>query len=92
MLKSDDQAAMEQAIAAHPEKHPVMPGTGGIRKARWAMQGSGKSGGARVVYYYLVVGDQTHFLFIYAKNTQADLTADQRKKFMNYVEALCKRK
>jgi hypothetical protein len=92
LLKPDELAAMEKAIAADPEKHPVMPGTGGIRKARWAIEGSGKSGGVRVIYYYLVVGDETHFLFIYAKNTQADLTADQRKKFRNYVEALCKRK
>ena len=79
---------MEQAIAADPEKHPVMPESGGIRKARWARQGSGKRGGVRVIYYHMVVGSEIHFLFIYAKKDQADLTAEQRKIVKKYVEGL----
>jgi hypothetical protein len=36
-----------------PEGHPVIPGASGFRKARWARQGKGKSGGFRVVYFFL---------------------------------------
>jgi hypothetical protein len=32
--------AMEFFIASAPEVHPVIPGTGGFRKARWARQAS----------------------------------------------------
>ena len=37
--------AMETSIAADPEAHPIVIGTGGVRKARWRRQGKGKSGG-----------------------------------------------
>ncbi len=43
---------MQLAIAADPAAYPVIPGTGGVRKARWTRQGKGKSGGVRVIYYY----------------------------------------
>ena len=61
LLKSHEQAAMELAIADDPEAHPVIPGTGGIRKARWARQSGGKSGGVRTIYYHFV---EIHLLFI----------------------------
>src|SRR5437899_12783172 len=74
LLKGDEQMALEQAIADDPEAHPVIPGTNGVRKARWARQGSGKSGGVRVIYYHLA-GSEIHLLALYAKNEQADLDA-----------------
>jgi len=45
--------AMEFLITCAPEDHPVIPGAGGFRKARWARRGNGKSGGFRVVYFFL---------------------------------------
>ena len=39
-------------LAAHPKAGVVMEGTSGIRKFRWKREGTGKSGGARVIYYY----------------------------------------
>src|SRR5882672_11246391 len=87
LLKSHEQAAMELAIADDPEAHPVIGGTGGIRKARWARLGGGKSGGVRTIYYHFVADAEIHLLFIYAKNDQADLTADQRKEQIKYVES-----
>ena len=40
-------------IAAHPTAGDVIPGADGARKVRWAVQGKGKRGGARVVYFSL---------------------------------------
>jgi len=53
LLKENERMAMEFYIACAPEDHPVIPGTGGFRKARWARRGEGKSGGLRVVYFFL---------------------------------------
>jgi hypothetical protein len=88
---------MQFAIAADPEAHPIVPGTGGVRKARWSRQGKGKSGGVRVIYYYWrviegtatqVLNPEVYLLSIYAKNDQADLTAADRKAAKKFVEAL----
>ncbi|WP_338114215.1 transcriptional regulator [Thiorhodococcus mannitoliphagus] len=38
-------------IARNPLVGDVVPGTGGVRKVRWSMSGSGKQGGVRVIYY-----------------------------------------
>jgi len=48
----DERMAMEFSIACGPEDRPIIPGAGGFRRARWARQGKGKSGGFRVVYFF----------------------------------------
>jgi hypothetical protein len=35
LLNEDERMAMEFFIASAPEAHPVIPSTGGFRKARW---------------------------------------------------------
>ncbi len=39
ILRSEERSAMELHIARNPEIHPVVAGTGGVRKARWGRQG-----------------------------------------------------
>jgi len=46
-LNDDDLAELQNAICANPQASPVISGTGGIHKVRFAMDGRGKSGGAR---------------------------------------------
>jgi mRNA-degrading endonuclease RelE of RelBE toxin-antitoxin system len=97
LLAEPEQAALQLAIAADPEAHPIVPGTGGVRKARWARQGRGKSGGVRVIYYYWrtieelaaqVLDREVYLLSIYAKNEQSDMTAADRKAAKKFVEGL----
>ena len=52
VTRPDVRKAMESAIAADPAAAPVIPGTGGIRKLRWAGSGRGKRGGIRTIYFY----------------------------------------
>jgi hypothetical protein len=88
---------MQLAIAANPEAHPIVPGTGGVRKARWTRQGKGKSGGVRVIYYYWrtleegtnqVLNPEVYLFSIYAKNDQSDMTAVDRKAAKRFVQGL----
>jgi len=44
LLDEEERMVMEFFIACAPEDHPVIPGSGGFRKARWARRGQGKSG------------------------------------------------
>jgi hypothetical protein len=56
----------------------VIKGGSGLRKIRWSVSGSGKSGGIRVIYYY-DKPDKIYMLFAYKKNQQEDLTPTQIK-------------
>jgi putative transcriptional regulator len=47
-----ERAAFVDFIAQNPDAGDVIPETGGVRKIRWARAGTGKRGGARVVYFY----------------------------------------
>lgn len=51
-MAEDERALAVDLIATDPEGSDVMQGTGGVRKARLAGRGKGKSGGYRVVWYF----------------------------------------
>lgn len=88
LLTEQERAALREAIASNPGVHPVIRGTGGVRKARWSRQGKGKSGGVRVIYYYWTWDDEVYLLYIYAKSEQADMSAADRKAVKAFVEGL----
>jgi hypothetical protein len=48
----DEVDALKDFLSMHPDAGAIIQGTGGLRKLRWAVQGRGKSGGARIIYYY----------------------------------------
>ena len=70
--------AMEFYIACAPEDHPVIPGTGGFRKARWVRGDKGKSGGFRVIYFLLAEPGRIYMAAIYAKSRKHTLSAADR--------------
>jgi RelE toxin of RelE / RelB toxin-antitoxin system len=78
LLNEDERMAMEFFIACAPESHPVIPGSGGFRKARWARRGKGKSGGLRVVYFFLAAPGRIYMAAIYAKSQKETLSAADR--------------
>jgi hypothetical protein len=67
-------------LAGRPEAGNVIPGSGGVRKLRWAAKGKGERGGARIIYLYVVITDRIYLLHCYAKNVKGDLTADEKKE------------
>ena len=79
LLNEDERVAMEFYIACAPEDHPVIPGAGGFRKARWARRGKGKSGGFRVIYFFLAEPGRIYMAAIYAKSRMETLSAADRK-------------
>ncbi len=82
---------MEASIAADPLIYPLIRGTGGFRKARWSRGASGKSGGVRAIFYYLVVGDTVFFALLYAKNELENLSHEQEKELKRLAHAIEKR-
>ena len=47
----DTLSELQSYLVAQPTAGDVVPGTGGVRKLRWARAGMGKRGGVRVLYY-----------------------------------------
>ena len=78
-----DEAYRELQLhrAAHPEAGPVIPGTGGFRKLRWAdrRRGKGRRGGLRIVYYYFASDTQIWLVTLYDKDELADLTPTEKQ-------------
>ena len=54
-------------IAANPEAGDVIVGTGGLRKVRFARRGTGRRGGARVIYFTRNARAEVVLLLVYAK-------------------------
>jgi hypothetical protein len=75
----DERVELVDYLAHNPEAGDVIPGTGGVRKLRWARAGSGKRGGARVVYFYYRPDCPLYLLLAYAKAQATDLSADEKK-------------
>jgi hypothetical protein len=75
-------------IAANPEAGDLIPETGGVRKIRWAVPGRGKSGGARVVYYYHNETVPVFLLAAYGKNEKANLSKAERNAMAKSVPVL----
>jgi mRNA-degrading endonuclease RelE of RelBE toxin-antitoxin system len=89
-LDDGDLTALQTAILNGPERHPVVSGTGGLRKIRFARPGGGrgKSGGYRVCYACFLVDGVVILAMVYGKNEQADLTAAQRKDIAAALRAI----
>lgn len=70
-----------------PEAGALIPGSGGLRKLRWAGSGRGKRGGLRVIYYWRDRKGEIWLLTVYAKNEAADVSADMLKKLRKEIES-----
>lgn len=81
----------ENEIVKDPYAWPIIKGASGIRKARAKRGSSGKSGGIRIIYYYLVIEDSIYMLTAYSKNDQDNLTEADKKAFRNIVQSLKRR-
>jgi hypothetical protein len=86
LLSDDAYRELQSMLVVRPDAGPVIPGSGGLRKLRWAASGRGKRGVARVIYYWFTSQEHLLMLYIYPKNEQDDLTADQVKVLKKIVE------
>jgi hypothetical protein len=75
LWNEDEYNAFTFWIAQNPEAGDVIPGTRGARKVRWNRAGSGKSGGARVIYHYFAAAEQIVLMAIYAKAARENMPA-----------------
>jgi hypothetical protein len=88
LLPDDEYAALQADLAVDPERGDLIRGGGGIRKLRWAAQGRGKSGGIRVIYYWVRQDDRILMLIAYPKSRKDTLTAAETAALRRLVKEL----
>ena len=88
LLDEREYDGLLQWLARNPMAGPVIKGTGGLRKVRIARQDGGKSGGVRVIYYFHAEDKPILLLLIYAKASQQNLTARQKRLLRKLVTGI----
>ncbi len=86
LLSEEQYRELQNQLRKHPEAGPKIKGSGGLRKVRWNIAGQGKSGGVRVIYYWIVSQDRIVMIYMYPKSKQDDLSPEQIKALRKTVE------
>ena len=79
--------AIQGELEQKPDRGAMVPGLGGVRKARVANpgRGKGKRGGYRYLYLHLEKRRHIHLLILLDKNEQEDASEEQRKQIRQWV-------
>lgn len=86
LLDDDDYRDLQEALVNRPDLGDLIKGSGGLRKVRWSLKGTGKSGGVRVIYYWVVDDHHMRMLYVYPKGKQENLSKDQVAQLKAIVE------
>jgi mRNA-degrading endonuclease RelE of RelBE toxin-antitoxin system len=85
-MTDDEYSALQRSLMTDPEVGSVVPGSGGVRKLRWAVPGRAKQGGYRVIYYVRRVHGVIWMLAMYPKSVADNIPAHVLRQIRKEVE------
>lgn len=88
LLADDDYSKLQEELVKRPDAGDLIKDGGGIRKVRWKRTGTGKSGGIRIIYYWLTEDHQILMLVAYPKNIKDSLTDKETAVLRKLVKDL----
>jgi hypothetical protein len=88
LMTDVDREELIGFLARNPSAGNLVPGTGGIRKLRWGLEGRGKRGGARIIYFFHSTDIPLFALTAFAKNERADLSQEDRNELRKLAKLL----
>ena len=88
LFTEEERRDLIDHLAENPLAGDEIPGTGGVRKLRFAALGRGKRGGARVTYFYGGDDIPVYALLAYAKSARTDLIPVERRAVAGIVAAI----
>lgn len=81
-LDDDEYGEFQQFLMQNPETGELVPGSGGVRKVRWARPGMGKRGGLRIIYFVRYQPNEFWMLTLYAKAKREDVPGHILKQLL----------
>ncbi|MEA2905577.1 MAG: hypothetical protein QOI12_2964 [Alphaproteobacteria bacterium] len=87
-INEDERASMVAFLAEHPAAGNIIPATGGARKVRVAGRGKGKSGGYRVITFYVREDLPVFLIDVYGKGTRSDISMAERHAIRKWAATL----
>ena len=88
LLEDEEYSKLQTELCNRPDAGDLIKNGGGIRKLRWKRAGTGKSGGIRVIYYWITEGKQILMLVAYPKNVKDNLTDKETAILRTLVKEL----
>ena len=84
-ISDDEYRKLQEELLARPTAGDLIRESGGLRKLRWAEPYRGKRGGLRIIYYWHAGRRLFLMLYVYPKNEQGNLVAEQRRALARIV-------
>lgn len=85
LLPDENYRMLQSALMFRPDAGPLISGSGGLRKIRWKLPGSGKRGSLRLIYYW-DPPESIYMIFMYRKTDQENLTPLQVKALKKLIK------
>ncbi len=85
-LDEDEYLGLQVYLVHYPDSGDVVPGSGGVRKIRWATRRKGKRGGIRVIYFWKAIDNEIWLLTVYAKGEREDIPAHILKQIAEEIK------
>lgn len=89
-LSEVDLIVLRVVLMSAPRGWPVIPGTGGLRKARFAPESwnTGKSGAARICYVYFKSSSLILLVKAYSKHERANLSSGEKAQLKQTIQRI----
>ncbi len=85
-LTDEEYLELQNELIRNPSAGPVISGSGGVRKLRWAASGRGKRGGFRVIYFVRRPKGIIWMLTIYPKSEIDSIPGHVLKQIRKEIE------
>ncbi|MDC7239070.1 MAG: type II toxin-antitoxin system RelE/ParE family toxin [Spirochaetales bacterium] len=87
-LSEDDLKDLEVYLCENPNAGDMIVGTGGLRKLRWAISGSGKSGSIRTLYVDFATFEQIHMIACFRKSNKENLSKSEKNQIKSLINEI----
>ena len=87
-MDDDEYRALQNDLMENPERGDIILHGRGIRKLRYGMKGRGKSGGVRVIYYWIKDDHLIYMQVVYPKSAKDNLTDKETALLRDLVKEL----